>query len=244
MKDNLKFLIILLYWDRPNMIRHVALQSIKEMDYDNWELVLIDDGSDTPGRPIVEDVLKDHLDKLKFIRTETTMDQRRSPGSMFGWHMNDAVRKSDADIVVVLCDDDAMLPDYLSNMNKFFVEHPEHVWGYCHVTAFDPTKEDYHTAPPTPSFNYNDHTKPIEPACAVDSSQVVYRTDCTRVDNIEWPYPKTGCLDMDFYNRMVPKYGLCPFMGFVGQYKAIFPDQLGKRQVLTKPADKVYGFNA
>lgn len=95
----------------------------------------------------------------------------------------------------------------------------------------------------TPWFSYNGHTKPIEPACAVDSSQVVFRGDCTRKDNIEWPYPKTGCLDMDFYNRMVPKYGLCPFMGFVGQYKAVFADQMGRRAVLTKPQDKVYGIN-
>lgn len=238
--DNLRILVILLYWDRPNMIRKLALQSIKEMNYDNWELAFIDDGSDIPGRPVVEDVLKESLHKVKFIRAETTMAERGSPGSMIGWHMNNSVRASAADIVVVLCDDDAMHPEYCSNMNKFFTENPDQVWGYSHVIAFDPTLQDYHTTPLTPYFSYNGHTKPIEPACAVDSSQVVYRADCTRKDNIEWPYPKTGCLDMDFYNRMVPKYGLCPFMGFVGQYKAVFADQMGRRPVLTKPQDKVY----
>lgn len=239
----LKILMPFLYWDRPNLIRHVGLQSIKEMNYDNWELAFIDDGSDIPGRPIVEDVLKDHLHKVKFTRTETTMAQREYPGSLIGHNINEAVRNSDADIVVVMCDDDAMHPEYCNNINKFFTENPQEVWGYSHVIAFDPEQQDYHNAPLTPGFSYNGHTRRIEPACAVDSSQVIFRADCTRVDNVEWPYPKTGCLDMDFYNRMVPKYGLCPFMGFVGQYKAVFPDQMGKRPTLTKPRDRVYGIN-
>src|SRR5258705_1607329 len=233
MSTNLKFLIPLLYWDRPNMVRN-ALNSIREMRYDNWELAFIDDGSDIPGRPVVEDVLKDHLNKVKFIRAETTMAERADPGSMIGWHINNSVRSSDADIVVVLCDDDGMHPEYCNNMNKFFTENPAEVWGYSHVIAFDPTIQDYHTTPLTPGFSYNGHVKRIEPACAVDSSQVVFRADCTRKDNIEWPYPKTGCLDMDFYNRMVPKYGFCPFIGCVWQYKTLFSDPIGLKAVLTK----------
>lgn len=233
-----KILIILLYWDRPKMVRN-ALNSIKEMHYDNWELAFIDDGSETPGRPIVEEILGDQLHKIKFTRTETTMAERFSPGSSIGLHMNNAVRASDADLVMILCDDDAIHPDYCTNMNAFFESHPEEVWGYSHVIAFDPEHQDYHTAPLTPGFSYNGHTQPIAPSCAVDSSQVVYRADCTRVRGVEWIYPQTGCLDANFYERMLPVYGKCPWMGFVGQYKAVFPDQMGRRG-LTKPADRVW----
>lgn len=233
-------LIILLYWDRPKMIRN-ALNSIKEQNYDNWELAFIDDGSKVPGKPIVEEILKDHLDKVKFTRAETTWEERFSPGSRIGYHMNNAVMASSkADIVVILCDDDALLPDYCSNLNKFFTENPEEMWGYCHVTAFDPSQQDYHTAPPTPGFSYNGHTARIAPSCAVDSSQVVYRSICTREGGMYWIYPQTGCLDCNFYEKMLPAYGKCPYMGFVGQYKAVFPDQMGKRG-LTEPADIVYG---
>src|SRR5437588_1330755 len=73
--STLRILIILLYWDRPKMIKN-ALNSIKEQNYDNWELAFIDDGSEVPGEPIVKEILKDHLDKVKIIRTETTMAER------------------------------------------------------------------------------------------------------------------------------------------------------------------------
>ena len=239
----LKILIVLLYWDRPNMVRAQALQSIRDMDYDNWELSFVDDGSDIPGRPIVEDVLKDHLHKVKFIRTETTWAERESQNSMIGWYINESVRRSDADVVVVLCDDDAMHPQYCNHINKFFTENPQHVWAYSHCIVFDPEHQDYRTAPLTPNHPYNSHNKAIEPACAVDSSQVIWRGTCTREDGAEWPYPKTACLDMDFYNRMVPLYGLCPFMNVIGQYKAELPDQMGKRRSFTKTKNVVYGVN-
>lgn len=236
----LKVLIILLYWDRPKMVQN-ALNSIKEQAYSNWELVFIDDGSDTPGEPIVREVLKDHLDKVKFTRTETTWAERFSPGSPIGLHMNDAVMTSTADIVVILCDDDALLPNYCADINTFFTNNLDQVWGYCHVVAFDPSQQDYHTAPLTPWFSYNGHTVPIAPSCAVDSSQVVYRAHCTKEGGMYWIYPQTGCLDCNFYEKMVEVYGLCPWMGCVGQYKGVFPDQMGKRG-LTKPEDKVYGY--
>jgi len=237
--SNLKILIILLYWDRPKMIRN-ALNSIKEQTYDNWELAFIDDGSEAPGEPIVREILKDHLNQVKIIRTETTMAERFSPGSPIGLHMNNAVMDSDADVVVILCDDDALLPNYCEQLNIYFTMWPDEVWGYCHVIAFDPSQQDYHTAPPTPGFSYNGHTGRIAPSCAVDSSQVVYRSKCTKEGGIYWIYPQTGCLDCNFYEKMVEVYGNCPFMSNIGQYKAVFPDQMGKRG-LTKPADIVYG---
>ena len=234
----LKILIVLLYWDRPKMVQN-ALNSIREQTYSNWELAFIDDGSEASGEPVVREVLKDHLDKVKFTRTETTWDERFSPGSPIGLHMNDAVMASSADIVIVLCDDDALLPNYCADINTFFTNNPDQVWGYCHVVAFDPSQQDYHTAPLTPWFSYNGHTQPIAPSCAVDSSQVVYRSSCTKEGGMYWIYPQTGCLDCNFYEKMVEVYGKCPWMGCVGQYKGVFPDQMGKRG-LTKPADKVY----
>jgi len=51
-----KIVILLLYYDRPKMVRN-ALKSIKDLNYKNWELVFIDDGSKEPGRPIVEEIL-------------------------------------------------------------------------------------------------------------------------------------------------------------------------------------------
>lgn len=238
---DLRILVIILYWDRPKMVRN-ALNSIKEMEYDNWELAFIDDGSEVPGEPIVREILGDHIDNVKFTRAETTMAQRFDPGSPIGLYINDAVMASTADVAVLVCDDDALLPNYFSNLNKWFSENPNEVWGYCHVVTFDPSREDYHTLPKIArpiGTDINSHTTRIAPSCAVDSSQVAYRTRCIKDEGIRWIYPQTGCLDANFYEKMYAQYGLCPFMGFVGQYKAYFQDQMGRRG-LTKPADLVY----
>jgi hypothetical protein len=39
----------------------------------------------------------------------------------------------------------------------------------------------------------------------------------------------TAALDSYIFTELTDKYGLCPFNGIVGQYKGIFPDQLGQR---------------
>src|SRR5258706_11440151 len=64
----LKIQILLMYYDRPNIVKN-ALNSIKEMNYDNWELVFLDDGSVTSGESIVKDILKDSLHKVRFFNT-------------------------------------------------------------------------------------------------------------------------------------------------------------------------------
>ena len=238
----LKILIPLLYWNRPKMVQN-ALYSIRDMNYDNWELALIDDGSDPgmEGEPIAREILKDHLHKIRFINAITTMEERIDPQSHIGLYVNYATLMSNADIVVPLCDDDAITPNYFTHINDFFTNHPDEVWGYSHAIAFDPSEQDYRTVPLTPHYSANRHTERINPACQLDCSQVVYRSRCTRKDGIYWPFPQTGCLDSNVYEKLYNKYGPCPFMGCVGQYKGVFWDQMGRRAIgtlcgITKPA--------
>lgn len=228
---NLKILIVLAYWNRPNMVKN-ALNSIKEMNYDNWELAFIDDGSDPDkiGEPIVRDILQDHLHKIKFIRSTTKMEERVEQGH-HGLFMNYAIVISEADVVITLCDDDAITKDYFTNINNFFTNNPNEVWGYSHCVAFDPTTQDYHDAPLIANHFTDGHTGRIAPACNVDSSQVACRTKCTRQDGVYWNFPQTWCLDQSFFEKMYAKYGACPFMGCIGQYKGIFSDQMGKRGI-------------
>lgn len=229
----LKVLIILVYFERYKLVRN-ALNSIKELNYDNWELAFIDDGSkDYPGQPIVEEILREHMSKIRFYNTgDSIEDKYKNLGSRHGLFMNQAILESDADIGFTLCDDDAVTKDFLIGLNSYFSNNPTKMWGYSHVITFDPTSQDYHAIQDTNNW-YNRFTNPIRPSCAIDSSQVAWRTSCFKQDGIRWNYPQTGGLDSNFFEDMYHKYGNCEFMHCVGQYKGCFPDQMTYRSDYT-----------
>jgi hypothetical protein len=74
----------------------------------------------------------------------------------------------------------------------------------------------------------------------LDASQVSWRTDAVRMNNVRFPFPQTSSLDADFYKQLFEIYGECYFNGIVGQYKGIHCDQLGLRLF---EENKVYTVN-
>lgn len=221
----MKILIILPYYNRPTLVKN-ALRSIQESTYLDWELAFIDDGSVVDGSNIVSSLFTvDQLAKTRFYSTGDSQKQKEDRGgSNYGMYANRAMSESSAEIVIILCDDDALLPSYLENLNAWFINHPEENYCYSHVLEFNPTLEDYHTVGKKGSgLNKTDK---IAPACQVDASQVAWR----KSDDVLFPFPQTGCLDAEIFGKLTSKYGLCSYSGFDGQYKAMFPQQLGNRR--------------
>ena len=84
-KKELKFLILLFYYNRPKMVLN-ALNSINKLSYKKFEVAFIDDGSDNPGEPIVRETLKpSFLKKVTFYNTNDTVKAKiERGGSNFG----------------------------------------------------------------------------------------------------------------------------------------------------------------
>lgn len=249
MKD-INFLIILAYYDRPNMVLN-ALESVNNLEYDNWKLYFIDDGSMAPGAPIVRKVLKDHMQgpmsttivreerwiqetvgKVSMFRIDDTLEDKRSQnGSRHPEFMNRSIldwEGSGDDVVIILCDDDALIPTYLTDLNEYYKNNPEVLYSYCHVAPFDPTKER-----PNPSMLgrpfWLNKRGAIMPYSAVDSTQVTYRKKVFTELGVKYPSPAHRCLDAALYSQLQDKIGLCQFNATLGQYKGTFTDQLGQR---------------
>lgn len=258
MTSNHKTLILLLYYDRPLMVRN-ALRSILKADkyYENWEVAFIDDSSPRPGRIVAEEVLQSKLGRVQFYHTETSIEEKRQRGgSVVGKYMNQAIADSDADLVIMLCDDDELCPKYLFGLNEFFAKRPEAFCCYCHVHEYNPAFEqsDFVDHLDTP---YNKHTGPINPYLNLDASQVAWRSSMNRQMNIWFPWPQTKCLDASFYKQIgllfehveesgsfgtyskpkrqvsealqaIERHGMSgiPFSGLVGQYKGVHTARL------------------
>lgn len=222
----MKVLILLAYYNRPKLVRN-ALTSIKESTCKNWELAVIDDGSEHEAFPVVLEMFNsEELSKTKFYNTSDTEENKTARGSISGQYLNIAISESDADLVIMLCDDDALVHDYLENLDKYFSEYPEQKYCYSHVIQFNPLEEDYHGKQETDVFL--NKTGDINPANNVDASQVCWKREVSIGDDaVLFPSPQTKNLDAYLYQKMFDRLGACKFTGFFSQYKGMHPHQLG-----------------
>lgn len=234
----MKALIILLYYDRPNLV-HNALNSIRMLKYENYEVAVIDDGSKIPIEPIVRMHYYDIVDKFKFYRCNDTIEQKlRQGGTRRGLFVNEAINNSDADFAIILCDDDAITHSYFNELIKWFKNNPGKVYGYCYVLDFNPLIQL-----PNEKVRPRGRTNIIilsNDVRIINSSQVAWLLKVNRENGMRFSEIqdlscltdgcRTAFLTATFFNCMHQKYGVCSFMGMFGQYKGRFHGQLGNRK--------------
>jgi hypothetical protein len=235
MKD-LKVLILLFYYDRPEMVKINALKSIENSTYKNYEIAFINDSGESTSDHLLTD-LKDKTKVKQYNIGISDEEKQIKGGSIFGNYANLAIKESDAEIVIMLCDDDALLPDYLENLNKFYQSNP-YAWSYSKVKYYNPEIEDYTKAeddyankrgPAGSTDDLNRNNQPLNPFCRCDASQVSFRTFYFKDRNVWFPFPQTRNLDASIYQSMYNAVGPCYPNSFYGQCKGVFADQLGSR---------------
>lgn len=234
---NLKFLIVLVYYKRPNIVLN-ALESIKQLSYDNWQLDFIDDSGDDTFRNTLMNFGLDNKKINYFPVFDSEEQKKQQGGSRHGEFMNSSIKNSDSDIVVILCDDDAIVNGYLEYLNEYYQLNPEVNWAYSNVYFYDPTKESYLHGKladqltykhPGSTYTLNQYTEPISPMGKVDGSQITFRSTVFKSGDIWYPSPQTRQLDAAIFEQIVQRYGYCYPTFTYGQYKGAFADQLGNR---------------
>lgn len=231
---SLKILILMAYYNRPILVKN-ALNSILKANenYKNWHLLFGDDGSSIPGRPIVEELLKDHLSQITFVNTHHTIDEKIREGLLLGKYANNAIKSSDADVAIMLCDDDELVPNYLTNLNTFFQNNPNVLYCYSKVHLYNPFFQkscDVNNI----AGKMNQWNDPIEPVAKVDASQVAWRLECCKKHGAWFgestkviaDRPWTSDTDRSLFEQLSKNCGLCYPTGFVAQYKSVHDYQL------------------
>lgn len=234
----MKILIILPYFNRPNMVRF-ALDSIAAYKRDNYDLGIIDDGSVVPIRTVLDKYLWTE-DFVTICETDDSIEQKIAQGgSRHGHFINELIDGSNADIGIILCDDDALYPGYLEGLEEYYETHPDVNYSYGHVETYSPYEDkNYNSITGNPISFLNNHFYPIDPFCQVDASQVSWRMGPYKHANISFPALQTSALDADVFKQMYQSWGPCQYNGLVTQYKGWFPDQMGNRSDLLIPTDK------
>lgn len=220
------------YYNRPKMLRN-CLQSVLKANehHTNWHLAFGDDGSSVPGKPIVEEILKDHLDKIYFFESGVTLEEKLINGLKMGSYANMAIRDHEhkSQIGIILCDDDLLHPLYLKNLNDFFEQKKDIPYCYSKIELFNPNKGSQSIQ----LGRWNNCEGPINPVNNLDSSQVAWRLKC----NFEYDawfeegtkhgdQPMILSTDALYFKNLYDKCGICYPTGFVSQYKAIHDAQM------------------
>ena len=230
----MKFLILMPYFNRPILVRNALTSILRASEHhDNWELGFGDDNSKIPGRPIVEEILKDHLDKVRFDKSDMTFDDKVKHGLIFGKLANKAIAESDADVAIILCDDDEFVPTYMKELASFFTDHPEILYCYSKVHLYNPLLQKSDSVDNI-TGKYNQWDGPINPVNKVDASQVAWRLECCKVHGAGFA-DSTLCVpgkpwikdtDKSFFENLYEHCGDCHPSGLVAQYKGVHDHQL------------------
>jgi hypothetical protein len=92
-----------------------ALSSIikNNKTHKDWHLAFIDDSLFKTGQAVFEKYMAPFGNQASYWKTDTTAEEKMRAESQIGRFMNEAITASDADIAIMLCDDDELCPDYL-----------------------------------------------------------------------------------------------------------------------------------
>jgi glycosyltransferase involved in cell wall biosynthesis len=108
--DNLKFSVIIPTYNRAGFIL-LALSSVLNQEYKNFEVIIIDDGSTDSTQQILSTVTDPRVKILKIENSER------------GAARNVGVKSAVGDYVTFLDSDDKLYPDYLSESNKGLIKY-------------------------------------------------------------------------------------------------------------------------
>lgn len=220
-----------------------ALTSVLKSTYDNWFLTLIDDSGNRGFEEVFNSNYNFSSTNSEYVPIGITDEEKiKLGGSIFGQFVNDAIKRIESDVIIILCDDDALTINYMKDLNAYYNSNPNILWSYCHLIFYNPNQIPYYKAKETDSGGrldfLNINTEPIRPRNKVDSSQVSFRRSIFIDYNIGFPSPKTANLDAEVFSAVHANIGDCPFNNIIGQYKASFEDQLGCR-IATKRGEYI-----
>ncbi|RSL17545.1 glycosyl transferase family 2 [Edaphobacter aggregans] len=106
-----------------------AIESVVSQTFDDWQILLVDDGSTDNTAEVIAPFLERLGSKFKYIK----QNNRGLPAAR-----NTAIKASTAEFLALLDADDVWLPCRLSESLKAFAERPQAGLAYGLVTTIDP----------------------------------------------------------------------------------------------------------
>ncbi len=123
----MKVSVIICFYNVDKFLQE-AIESVLSQVYENWELLLIDDGSTDNSTRIAKEYVATHPTKIVYFDHEGHINKGLSASRNFG------VTKLTGDLVTFLDGDDIWKPNYLSN--QLGVLQKQNVTIVCEATEY------------------------------------------------------------------------------------------------------------
>ena len=105
-------------------ILHKAIKSVIQQSFENWEHIIVDDGSTDNTYEVVSQFMKDDP-RIKYVKLNKNSGQ--------GAAQNKGIEMSGSSLIAFLDSDDELHPEYLKRQTEFFHANPD--VGLCYVGA-------------------------------------------------------------------------------------------------------------
>lgn len=118
MQDEPLISAIIIFWNEERFLEE-AIASVLQQTYENWELLLIDDGSTDGSRAIAERYVEQYPDKVRCLEHPGHENRGMSASLALG------IRHAQGKFVAYLDGDDVWLPEKLTRQLELLLSHPE-----------------------------------------------------------------------------------------------------------------------
>lgn len=128
----MKFSVLLPTRNRLEYLKY-AIETVRQQDYSNWEIIVSDNNSSENISGYIESIKEN---RIKYVRTETLIPVTDN------W--NNALQYSTGDYVVMLGDDDGLMPKYFSSILQAFkvCPSPDYVYAGGYFFAYPGAVQD------------------------------------------------------------------------------------------------------
>jgi glycosyltransferase involved in cell wall biosynthesis len=110
--------VVLCFYNEEKFLKE-AIDSVMNQDYENWELILVDDGSSDNSTNIACKFANEHPDKILYLEHPHHANRGLSASRNVG------IKKTNGEFVAFIDADDVWLPEKLSEQIKIFDNNPE-----------------------------------------------------------------------------------------------------------------------
>lgn len=193
-----------------------ALDSVVAQTFNDWEALIVNDGSPEPDDEIVRYVQSDERFRY-FIKSNGGPASAR----------NYAIGRVRGEFIAFLDSDDLWEPEKLERQIEFFSEHPEHSWVHCGYSTFIDGKNEL---TPVDNSNFAGQVFPkILISSEIATPCIMVRTSILRQDaslrfNEDMRYGQDGY----FWTAIASKYPLGYCEGFLARVRVRGSNAAGK----------------
>lgn len=164
-----------------------AIESVICQTYNNWECIIVNDGSSDNSEEVALAYTK------KDIRILYLSQENQGPSAA----RNHGIQVSHGEYILPLDADDLISSTYIEKAISHFIEHPETKLVYCRADKFGLINEEWNL----PTYNYNS----LIWENSIFNAAIYRRSDYDKIDGGYNEMLRKGYEDWDFYLSLLEK---------------------------------------